>query len=66
MAQEETPVSWDRLAAAKLREQGLTQEQIGFVLGLLAEHRMRADSVGYERGYEDGHSRAVATHASSL
>lgn len=30
---------WDQKIAAKLREEKLTQEQIGFVLGLIAEQR---------------------------
>ena len=46
---------WDKIEAQKLREQGLTQEQIGFVIGLIAEHRMCSDQVGYNRGYNNGH-----------
>lgn len=46
---------WDKAEAALLREQGLTQEQIGFVLGRIAEHRMAADHEGFKRGFEKGH-----------
>ena len=49
---------WDKKLAAKLRENGLTQEQIGLVIGEVAEQRERADRIGYIRGYENGHSDA--------
>ncbi len=45
---------WDTIEAARLRKQGLTQEQIGFVLGRIAEHRMAADHEGFKRGFESG------------
>lgn len=45
---------WDQLVAQKLRAVGLSQDQIGYVLGLLAEHRMQADQEGYKRGFEQG------------
>ena len=41
---------WDQAEAQKLRAQGLTQDQIGFVLGRLAENRQAADREGYKRG----------------
>lgn len=47
-------MNWDKIEAAKLREIGLTQEQIGFVLGRIAEHRMAADREGYKRGFDGG------------
>jgi len=43
-------MSWDKELAAKLRDQGLTQEQAGFVLGIVAEERQRADIIGYCKG----------------
>jgi len=45
---------WDQAEAQKLRAQGLTQDQIGFVLGRLAENRQAADREGYKRGFETG------------
>ena len=47
-------MSWDQLDAQKLREQGLNQEQIGFCIGLIAEHRMNEDQKGYQRGFNNG------------
>lgn len=44
-------MNWDREEAEKLRKEGLTQEQIGFVLGRIAEHRQIADREGWHRGY---------------
>jgi len=58
---EEDPVAqtltapWDKNTAAYLRRLAFTQEQIGIVLGLLAEHRQQADYVGYARGYNAAH-----------
>lgn len=49
---------WQQQALAKLRAGGLTQKQIKFVLELLVEHRMAADAIGYERGYEHGWERS--------
>lgn len=46
---------WDKVEVQKLREQGLTQEQIGFVIGRLAEHRRQSDREGYNRGYNNGY-----------
>lgn len=48
-------VGWDHKIAAKLREEKLTQDQIGFVLGLIAEQRMNSDFQGYKRGYNLGY-----------
>lgn len=45
---------WDKQIAPKLREQGLTTDQVGFCVGLLAEHRLQADREGYIRGFNDG------------
>lgn len=47
-------MAWDQTEAEKLHKEGLTQEQIGFALGRIAEHRMQADREGYSRGYENG------------
>ena len=44
-------MSWDKEEAAKLRKEGLTQEQIGFVLGRIAEHRQQADGEGWKRAF---------------
>lgn len=46
---------WDKGVAHNLRQQGLNQEQIGFVLGIIAEHRQTADRCGYKRGYDRGY-----------
>jgi len=46
---------WDKNTAAYLRRLEFTQEQIGIVLGLLAEHRQQADRLGYARGYNAAH-----------
>ena len=47
-------MAWDQTEAERLRKEGLTQEQIGFALGRIAEHRMQADREGYSKGYENG------------
>ncbi len=46
---------WDKELAINLRQQNLTQEQIGFVIGIVAEERMNADRIGYIRGYNLGY-----------
>lgn len=46
---------WDQKIAATLRKEKLTQEQIGFVLGLISEQRMNSDLQGYKRGYNLGY-----------
>lgn len=43
-------MTWDKEEAEKLRKKGLTQEQIGFVLGRIADHRQQADREGWKRG----------------
>lgn len=48
-------VGWDKELAINLRKQNLTQEQIGFVIGIVAEERMNADRIGYIRGYNLGY-----------
>ena len=45
-------MNWDKEVAAKLRKLDLNQEQIGAVIGILADHRQEADRCGYKRGYE--------------
>lgn len=45
---------WDKLLASKLRALELTQEQIGAVIGEVAEQRERADRIGYCRGFDSG------------
>lgn len=47
-------MSWDKKEAANLRKLGLNEEQIGEVIGILAEHRQDADRCGYKRGCEAG------------
>jgi len=42
---------WDKTVAAYLRDNAFSQDQIGIVLGLLAEHRQRADLQGFQRGF---------------
>ncbi len=41
---------WDKEEAVKLRAIGLDQEQLGYVIGRIAEHRQQADREGYARG----------------
>ena len=48
-------VGWDHKIAAKLREEKLTQDQIGIVLGIISEQRMNSDLQGYKRGYNLGY-----------
>ncbi len=50
---------WDKKLSGKLREIGLTTEQIGAVIGIVAEERMRADLQGFERGYNSGSHDAL-------
>lgn len=45
---------WDREEAARFRQLGLTQEQIGAVIGRIAEHRMAEYNAGYSAGFNDG------------
>lgn len=47
-------MDWDKIASQQLRSQGLTQDQIGFCIGLIAEHRMQSDREGYKRGFNSG------------
>jgi hypothetical protein len=49
---------WDKEVTQQLIQQGLTREQAGFVVGLVAEHRQTADMFGYTRGYTDGYAAA--------
>lgn len=50
-----TGSGWDQKTAVILREAGLNQDQIGVVLGLIAEHRQTADMEGYQRGFDNGY-----------
>lgn len=52
--------NWDRDEAVRLRMQGLTQSQVGYVIGRIAEHRQTADAQGYARGFNSGHEAAQA------
>lgn len=54
---------WDQEEAAKLRKLGLNQEQIGAVLGIIAEHRQVADREGVIRGYDSGYTDGKAAMA---
>lgn len=51
--------TWDKECACQLRSAGLNQDQIGIVIGMLAEHRQRADNQGFVRGYESGFERGA-------
>lgn len=46
--------TWDKECAQQLRSAGLNQDQIGIAIGIIAEHRQRADNQGFVRGYECG------------
>ena len=48
---------WDKAVAIELRKLGLNQEQVGVVIGIIAEHRQISDLQGYKRGYNDGYER---------
>lgn len=45
--------SWDHKVAGELRERGLSQEDIGAVIGIIAEHRQMAYLEGLKRGYNN-------------
>lgn len=45
---------WDKNTAHFLRSIGLTVEQVGAVLGLVAEHRQASDRIGYMRAVNEG------------
>lgn len=48
-------MTWDKEVAAELRQKtSMPHEQIGLVIGIIAEHRMAADREGYKRGFNDG------------
>lgn len=52
---------WDQQVWQELRTTlELTPYQIGYILGLLAEHRMQADHEGYKRGFEQGYEKGTA------
>ena len=51
--------TWDKECAHQLRSAGLNQDQIGIVIGIIAEHRQRADNQGFVRGYESGFEGAT-------
>lgn len=55
-------MGWDKEEAAKLRQEGFTQDNIGFILGRIAEHRMNADRDGYIRGYNNSKDSATDTN----
>lgn len=45
--------------ASKFRALGLNQEQIGMVIGEIAEHRQHVDRQGFTRGFENGFNHAI-------
>lgn len=49
---------WDRSVADELRKHGLTQDQIGTVIGIVADHRMSEDHEGFKRGFDCGFAEA--------
>lgn len=49
---------WDKEVTRQLMQQGLTREQAGFVVGVIAERQQIADLQGYTRGYNDGYAAA--------
>lgn len=54
-------MEWSKEIAYKLRkEHGLTVEQAGTVVGIIAEERMNADRIGYKRGYNAGFEEATS------
>lgn len=53
---------WDQALAAKLIQLGLTREQVGAVIGEVAEQRMNADREGYARGYNNGYENATSKY----
>jgi len=52
-------VGWDKKVSSELRKQGLNQEQIGVVLGILVEHREKRYQIGYSFGFETGYNKAI-------
>lgn len=40
---------WDKKVAGELHKEGFSTEQIGRVIGILAEHRQQAYLQGFER-----------------
>lgn len=47
---------WDKVLVRRLIDQeGLTWEQAGMIVGIVAEERMKADLQGYARGFDDGY-----------
>ena len=52
-------MSWDKEVASKFRALGLNQEQIGMVIGEIAEHRQHADRQGFTRGFDNGFNHAM-------
>lgn len=46
---------WDKALAQKLRTLKFSQEQIGVILGEVAEQRQASDRQGYVRGYNLGY-----------
>lgn len=47
-------MSWDKSESVFLRSLGLNDEQIGAVIGSIAEHRQDADRLAFNRGYMAG------------
>jgi hypothetical protein len=48
---------WDKEVTQQLMQQGLTREQAGFVVGIIADRQQIADLQGYTRGYNDGYAQ---------
>jgi len=45
---------WDKKATQKLVAQGLSWNHARIAVGLMAEERMNADRIGFERGFNNG------------
>lgn len=60
-------MSWDKNAAAELLKHDLNHNQIGAVIGLIAEHRQICYHEGYQKGFNDGseYERQRANRAKS-
>ena len=52
--------SWDKKLAEKLRKMPLSNDQVGEILGCMAEHHCLIDRNAYERGFNDGYDKGFA------
>lgn len=46
---------WDKKATAELQSLGLSWEHARIAVGVIAEHRQKADRDGYARGFNNGY-----------